>query len=175
MGTIAKSRDVLVREYLKQQSEMINVNEDFTDSLTQDGQINVHHSGTLTTINRQDDTEHLNEFKEQVKNWLRLDNEINAINSKIKMLDNEKKHRKKLLNELSSRILKFMGNNEIDELNSKDGIIKYKKSYVKEPLTHKTIISKLKTQFNNSEDAIDKINRVFKDRGKIEKIGLKRT
>lgn len=178
MASTAKSRDVLVREYLRQQAGMVNNQEEFTDSLIREGQINVHHRGVLTTTQQdaqQDDTEQLNEFKEQVKNWIKLDNEINAINAKIKMLDNERKHRKKILNELSSRILKFMGNNEIDELNSKEGIIKYKKSYVKEPLTHRTIINKLKAQFNNSEEAIEKINKVFKDRGKIEKLCLKRT
>lgn len=176
MASSAKSRDVLVREYLRQQANMVNNQEEFTDSLIREGQINVHHRGIMTSQNeQQDDTEQLNEFKEQVKNWIRLDNEINAINAKIKMLDNERKHRKKILNDLSSKILKFMGNNEIDELNSKEGIIKYKKSYVKEPLTHKTIINKLKAQFNNSDEAIEKINKVFKDRGKIEKLCLKRS
>ena len=176
MTSSAKSRDVLVREYLRQQANMVNNQEEFTDSLIREGQINVHHRGIIAAQNeQQDDTEQLNEFKEQVKNWIKLDNEINAINAKIKMLDNERKHRKKILNDLSCKILKFMGNNEIDELNSKEGIIKYKKSYVKEPLTHRTIMNKLKAQFNNSEEAIEKINKVFKDRGKIEKLSLKRS
>lgn len=166
------SKDIIVREYLKQQASMINPN-DFADSLIKDDQINLHHRNLMTERTNSDDQ--LNEFKEQVKIWLRLDNEISAINSKIKMLDNERKHRKKRLNDLSEFILKFMGTNEIDELNSKEGIIQYKRKFIKAPLTHKKIIEDLKSQFNNSEEAIKKIYTVFQDREKHEKIMLKRS
>lgn len=175
MASTNHSRDVMVREYLRQQSQMVN-QEDFTESLTRDGQINVHHRSVVPHQEvDQDETEQLNDFKEQVKVWLKLDNEISAINSKIKLLDNERKHRRKLLKEYSTKILKFMGNNEIDELNSKDGIIKYQKRFVKETLTHTTIKNKLMDQFSNTPDAAEKINRVFVDRNKVEKLSLKRS
>lgn len=175
MSYASNPRDVIVREYLRQQSQMVN-QEDFTESLVRDGQINVHHRSIVPQDhNQQDEAEQLNEFKEQVKVWLKLDNEISAITAKMKLLDNERKHRRKLLNEYSTKILEFMGNNEIDELNSKDGIIKYKRSYVKEPLSHKTIMNRLIDQFNNSPDAAEKIKRVFVDRNKIEKLCLKRS
>jgi hypothetical protein len=164
-------KDAIVREYLRQQACMINAN-DFTEQLTNDGQINVHHN---QLVPYQSSGEDLTEFKEQVKSWLNLDNEVKAINAKIKILDNERKHRKKLIEVFSSKILSFMGNNEIDELNSKDGIIKYKKSFVKEPLTQKQIIGKLLDQFRNIENAEDKINKVFKDRERIERLRLKRS
>ena len=165
-------KDMLVREYLRQQANMLNANE-FTDRLTNDGQINVHHN---QLVPRQSSDEDLTEFKEQVKSWLNLDNEVKAINAKIKILDNERKHRKKLVEVLSSKILAFMSNNEIDELNSKDGIIKYKKSFVKESLTQKQIRERLLEQFRTTDTlAEEKINRVFKDREKIEKLRLKRT
>lgn len=164
-------KDAIVREYLRQQANMLNTNE-FTDQLTNEGQINVHHN---QLVPRQSSDEDLTEFKEQVKSWLNLDNEVKAINAKIKILDNERKHRKKLIEVFSAKILSFMGSNEIDELNSKDGIIKYKKSFVKEPLTQKQIRAKLLDQFRNIDNAEEKINKVFKDREKIEKLRLKRS
>lgn len=164
-------KDQIVREYLRQQSEMINTNE-FTDTLINEGQINVHHN---QLVPYQSSESELNDFKEQVKSWINLDNEVKAINSKIKILDNERKHRKKLIEVFSIKILSFMGSNEIDELNSKDGIIQYKKSFVKEPLTQKQIKKKLLEQFASIENAEDRINRVFKDRERIEKLRLKRS
>lgn len=163
-------RDSIVREYLRQQSQSVHMNE-FTDNLTRDEQINVHHN---QLVPYQSENE-LNDFKEKVKAWIKLDNEVKAINAKIKILDNERKHRKKLVNMLSEEILKFMSTNEIDELNSKDGIIKYKKSYVKEPLTQKQMKQKLLEQFKFMEDAEERINNVFKNRNKVEVLRLKRS
>ena len=68
-----------------------------------------------------------------------------------------------------------MSTNEIDELNSKDGIIKYKKSFVKEQLTQKQIKQKLLEQFNTMDNAEEKINNVFKNRDKVEILRLKRS
>lgn len=168
------SKDIIVREYLRQQQRLTNINEDFADELISNGQINVHHSKIVARANNTDEDE-LNEFKEQVKSWLKLDNEVKAINSKIKILDNERKHRKKLIATLSENILKFMSSNEIDELNSKDGVIKYKKSYVKQHLNQKQLIEKLQKEFATIENADEKINNVFKNREKIEKMRLLRS
>lgn len=175
-----QSKEIIVREYLKQQASMLvqsngSSEHDFADTLIREGQINLHHKEGLNRYPPNENNEQLTEFKEQVKHWLRLDSEINAISSKIKMLDNERKHRKKIMNDLSGKILRFMSTNEIDELNSKDGIIQYKKSYIKPPLTHKKIIADLKNQFQNNEDAVEKINSVFQNREKYEKITLKRS
>jgi len=168
-------RDMMVREYLRQQSNAVNMNE-FTDTLTNDEQINVHHNQLVVAQQTIPTNEsELNEFKEQVKTWIKLDNEVKAINAKIKILDNERKHRKKIIDVLSTKILSFMGSNEIDELNSKDGIIKYKKSYVKAHLTQKQIKEKLLEQFNSLDDAEERINNVFKNREKVEKLRLKRS
>tara|TARA_Y100000389_G_C17465236_1_gene524879 strand:- start:552 stop:1064 length:513 start_codon:yes stop_codon:yes gene_type:complete len=166
-----RERDIIVREYLRQQSDVVNMSE-FTDNLTRDEQINVHHNQLVPHQSSEDD---LQEFKEQVKSWIKLDNEVKAINAKMKILDNERKHRKKLIDVFSTKILKFMGTNEIDELNSKDGVIKYKKSFVKEPLTQKQIKQKLLEQFNAMDDAEERINNVFKNRDKVEILRLKRS
>lgn len=164
-------KDILVREYLRQQQSHL-ANEDFADKLIDAEQINVHHTQLVPTNSSTEDD--LQQFKDQVKSWIKLDNEVKAINAKIKILDNERKHRKKLIEKLSEGILNFMTSNEIDELNSKDGIIKYKKSYVKEHLSQKQIIHKLQDVFKNIDDAEERINNVFKNRDKVEKMRLLR-
>lgn len=166
------SKDIIVREYLRQQQQLAHTNEDFAEGLISNGQINVHHN-KIVPRSTTDETE-LNDFKEQVKSWLKLDNEVKAINSKIKILDNERKHRKKLIETLSENILKFMSSNEIDELNSKDGVIKYKKSFVKQHLNQKQLIEKLQKEFATTENADEKINNIFKNREKVEKMRLLR-
>lgn len=170
----SSAREQLVRKYLEQQQSdlMRNTNDEFADTLLTEGQINVHHNSLMVVQTNENE---LNDFKEQVKNWIKLDNELKAINAKIKMLDNEKKHRKKMMDKLSEMILKFMGSNEIDELNSKDGVIKYKRSMVKEPLTQKKMIEKLREQFKTIVDVDDRLNNVFKNREKVLKLCLKRS
>ena len=142
------------------------------DSLLNEDQINVHHNSLVPV--QQTNEHELTDFKEQVKSWLKYDNELKAINAKIKILDNERKHRKKLMEKLSEMILKFMGSNEIDELNSREGIIKYRKSLVMAPLTQKRMIERLKEQFQTITDVDERLNKVFKDREKIPKLCLKR-
>lgn len=162
-----------LRQYLQQQSQAMQSACDFeADNLLNEGQINVHHNSLVPV--QQTNEQELNDFKEQVKSWLRLDNELKAINEKVKILDNERKHRKKLMEKLSEMILKFMGSNEIDELNSREGIIKYKKSMVKESLNQKKIIEKLREQFKAFTDVDERLNKVFKDREKVPKLCLKR-
>lgn len=162
-----------LRQYLQQQSQAMQSPCDFEpDNLLNEGQINVHHNSLVPV--QQTNEHELTDFKEQVKSWLKYDNELKAINAKIKILDNERKHRKKLMEKLSEMILKFMGSNEIDELNSREGIIKYKKSLVMAPLTQKKVIERLKEQFQSITDVDDRLNKVFKDREKVPKLCLKR-
>ena len=162
-----------LRQYLQQQSHAMQNPGDFeADNLLHEGQINVHHSSLVPV--QQTNEQELNDFKEQVKSWLRLDNELKAINAKIKVLDNERKHRKNMMEKLSETILKFMNMNEIDELNSREGIIKYRKSLVMAPLTQKKMIERLKEQFQSITDVDERLNKVFKDREKVPKLCLKR-
>ena len=162
-----------LRQYLQEQSQAMQNAGDFeADNLLHEGQINVHHNSLVPV--QQNNEQELIDFKEQVKSWLRLDNELKAINAKIKVLDNERKHRKKMMEKLSEMILKFMSMNEIDELNSREGIIKYKKSLKKAPLTQKQMIERLKEQFQSINDVDERLNKVFKDREKIPKLCLKR-
>lgn len=165
------NKDLIVREYLKQQQQ---VTEQFTaDQLIEDNKIHLHRNQmVLREANKFTQEDSIEEFKEKVKHWIKMDMEVKAINSKIKMLDYERKSRKKIMETLSESILRFMTHNEIDELNSSNGIIKSKKRSVKKPINQKDIIQKLREEFNAVNDAEQKIVDIFKNRERTEKTHL---
>jgi hypothetical protein len=108
----------------------------------------------------------LEEFKENVKAWTLADNQVKRLNAASKQLKTKKK-------ELNEKILDFMARFNIEDLNTKEGIIRYKKTFVKEPLTQKMIKEKLNEMFKDS-DSLEKINEIFTNRNKVEKTTLRR-
>ena len=109
----------------------------------------------------------LEEFKSHVKDWLELDNQL-------KRLAAAAKERRKKKNDINLKILEFMGRFNIEDLNTKEGIIRYRKTYVKEPLSQKTIKTKLEELFKNDKDTFEKVQKIFTEREKIEKTSLRR-
>ena len=114
----------------------------------------------------------IEDFKNKVKIWMRLDDEIKEFTKQIRMLNVEIKQRKKYINTLTPYILSYMNDNGFEELNSKDGgRLQYRTSLIKPPLTQKDLREKLYDQFpNNSED----LDKIFKQREKIAKVSLRR-
>jgi len=109
----------------------------------------------------------LEEFKSHVKDWLELDNQL-------KRLAAAAKERRKKKNDINLKILEFMGRFNIEDLNTKEGIIRYRKTYVKEPLSQKTIKTKLEELFKNDKDTFEKVQKISTEREKIEKTSLRR-
>ena len=105
----------------------------------------------------------LEEFKDNVKQWLELDNQL-------KRLAAASKERRKKKNDINLKILEFMGKFNIEDLNTKDGIIRYKKTFVKEPLSQKTIKTKLEELFKDDQENFEKIAKIFTDREKLKKL-----
>jgi hypothetical protein len=113
----------------------------------------------------------LDDFKNKVKIWMRLDNETKELTAKIKMLEIERKQRRKYMDSLGPFIMDFMSQNDIEELNSKDGRLLYKSSFVKVPLSNALVRTKLYERFPTNHAELDKI---FVDREKTKKVTLKR-
>jgi hypothetical protein len=109
----------------------------------------------------------LEEFKNNVQSWMDLDNQL-------KRLEIASKQRKTKKKELNEKILEFMAKYNIEDLNTKQGVIRYKKVFVKEPLSQKIIKEKLSELFRNDVENSEKIDKIFTDRGKIEKQSLRR-
>ena len=93
-------------------------------------------------------TEDLNEFKTQVKQWLSIDEEIQKYETKIKELKNLKK---KIL---EPQITSFMVNYNISDLNTEQGKIRCNERNTKKPLN--------KTNIRNN------LSQVISDNSQIE-------
>lgn len=159
-----KSR--LFQEYLSQQADNVFIN----DLLDPDN-IQVH---KRLDQDQGDDLDDLEKFKAIVRHYTKTDNEMKQIKAKVKLLNGELKTRRKIIESITPTIMKFMASNDIDELNSKDGVIKYRTSMVKTPLTQKNIKEKLYSKFEQSNEIKNVLDVIFSERAKIEKQSLSR-
>ena len=109
----------LFKDYLSQQVDNV-----FINGLLDPDNIQMH-SSRLPVHDQNDDNDdnEFETFKAIVKYYIKTDNEIKDIKSKVKLLHSETKKRQKILESVSPTIMEFMSKNDIDELNSKDGVI----------------------------------------------------
>ena len=107
------------------------------------------------------------EFKENVKLWMKLDDDINTLNKAIK----ERKEKKK---EISPGLLEFMEKHEINDLNTNEGNLKFQKSLRSKPISKKYLLDKLGFFFNNESKGEKVVNFIYNSREKTEISNLKR-
>ncbi len=106
-------------------------------------------------------------FKEEVKQWLLLDDDIRVLNKALT-------ERKKKKNEITPRILEFMGKYEIENLNTQEGKVQYTKSQVTKPMNKEYIKTRLSEFMRNVEKAEKCTNYLLANRIKEEKVSLRR-
>jgi hypothetical protein len=150
----------LLRKYLTQQAET-----DASQALVQE--VMNRDGPDEGAIVEHIDKALLEEFKQQVKLWWDLD-------TAVKRLQQAAKERKKVQEKLSAKILQFMQRHNIEDLNTKDGVLRYKSTYVKAPVSTKDLKEKLSTHFSDNTTALEIIKRTFDDREKVEKVSLRR-
>jgi len=167
MTARAADKATLFREYLTQQSENAFIND-----ILDPENMQIHKSKPDVVADTNIDDDDFERFKAVVNYYKKTDNEIKEIKSKIKLLNSEKKNRQQNLQSIVPTIMEFMADNEIDELNSKDGVIKYKKSLVKAPLTQKMLKAQLYDTFGDGQKK--ELDKIFVERQKVEKQTLKR-
>ena len=170
-----RRKQELVKIYLNQQAENV-----FLDRLLDPDALQIHRNLDASNVSVHDDDEEeydedeFERFKAIVKFYSKTDNEIKEIRSKIKLLNQEVKKRRETLEKLSTSIMNFMHQNEIDELNSKQGVIRYKTSVVKAPLTTKKIKEELYDKLSQNSQVKSILDKVFEERDKVEKKSLTR-
>lgn len=106
-------------------------------------------------------------FKEEVRKWITLDDDIRTLQKAM----NE---RKKVKNELTPRILEFMGKYDIQNLNTQDGKIQYAKSIVTKPMNKEYLKTRLSEFLKNMDKAERCTDFLLKNRVKEEKVRIKR-
>lgn len=118
----------------------------------------------------------LDVFKHNVRNWIRMDDEVRKISEEAKALQKRIKERKAHRDTLNNAILAFMQKYKIGDLNTSTGKISRTVSTTKEQLNVKKLKDKL-NKFNEGDEAKTEILLKFLDenRDKKETVKLKRT
>ncbi len=109
----------------------------------------------------------LHEFRKKVNDWMELDNQI-------KRLEAAASERRKKKGTLQDDIRQFMAQYNLEDLNTKAGIIRYKKVLVKEGLSQKKIREQLHSIFKDDPATLERVDKIFTDRAKIETERLQR-
>jgi hypothetical protein len=144
----------IVESYLQQQLMQAGKNED--NDITKD-------------IEPLDDASLL-EFKQNVRMWMETDNYVKKLQGALK----EKSIQKKILTE---KILNYMTrfNDQSIDLNTTNGVLRYKISYVyKEPISQSIIKRKVSEYFSTTKSSDELMQKVFESREKTPKPTLRR-
>ena len=107
------------------------------------------------------------DFKEDVKTWLKLDDDIKTLNDAIK----ERKSKK---TEITPRLLDFMEKHNINDLNTNDGHLKFQKSLRSKPLSKKYLLDRLGFYFKSEMKGEKVVNFIYNNREKSETSNIKR-
>lgn len=100
------------------------------------------------------DSHNLDEFKNQVKSWIELDNQIRKLQALIKERNSHKTH-------LTVKILSFMSKYNIEDLNTKDGKLRFKQSRTKKNATLKDIKTRLSELYGTTSSVEELTAKVF--------------
>ena len=108
-------------------------------------------------------------FRTDVVTWIELDNSIRVLQSSLR-------ERKDAKRNLTERIVSFMTDHDIVDLATRFGRLRFKVEYVRAPLSHKAIRSRI-SDFYSSRDpeaAHELSGAVFGNRQRCERVALRR-
>ena len=107
------------------------------------------------------------DFKDDVKTWIKLDDDIKTLNDAIK----ERKEKKK---EITPKLLEFMEKHDINDLNTNEGHLKFQKSLRSKPLSKKYLLDRLGFFFRSENKGEKVVNFIYNNREKTEISNIKR-
>jgi len=121
----------------------------------------------ISDVNEIDEKD-MNDFKENVKKWIDIDDKIAEHSRKVQLLKKERF-------DLNSDILKFMKKYQIEDLNTNNGKLEYRITNLKKGFTAKKIHENLIQYFKSNKDQADSIYKYLLDtRIHVDKEVLKR-
>jgi hypothetical protein len=127
-------------------------------------------SGSTAPSNNQQvpNLEGLDEFKEKIKQWLSIDNQIRDLKNKIKVLQSGQ-------GDLTPQIINFMSKNEIHNMNLGDnGKLKFVKRETSQTITQKLLKQKLVEFLEDEDKGIEVFEQIINSREKKQNVALKR-
>lgn len=87
-----------------------------------------------------------------IKEWIKLDNEIAQLKAEIKERNNKKKT-------LTTDLVNVMKSNQIDCFDINGGALVYKKSIVKKPINGKSLLSILKNYYKDDPKVAEDLTK----------------
>jgi Family of unknown function (DUF5760) len=91
-----------------------------------------------------------------IKEWMKMDTEIAALQQEMK----ERKNKKKLLTE---QLMTVMKKNDIDCFDINGGSLVYKKNKIKKPINAKTLMMTLQSYFESSPAKAEELTKFILD------------
>jgi len=109
-----------------------------------------------------------NELIVNVKEWVRLDNEMNTLKKEL----NIRKNAKKLV---SGSLMTLMKNNDVDCVDLKDGQLCFNQKTVKKPITKKNLFSILSKYYNGNDTKTTELQEfILENRESVVKESISR-
>lgn len=87
-----------------------------------------------------------------IKEWIKIDNEISKMKAEIKERNNKKKS-------LTENLVNVMKTNSIDCFDINGGALIYKKNKIKKPLSGKTLLSALQNYYKTEPQLAEEITK----------------
>jgi uncharacterized small protein (DUF1192 family) len=109
------------------------------------------------------------ELISNIKEWIKLDNEIAKTKSELKEKQNKQKS-------LTETLIIVMKNNTIDCFDINGGALVYKKKKTRKPISGKYLLSQLEKYYKDQPELAKEItNKVLENRVEVIKDEIKRT
>lgn len=106
-------------------------------------------------------------FKDMVKTWILVDDEIKKYNKVLTELRKKKR-------ELTPDILDFMKSYDIEDCKTQDSKLKYAVSYRTKPINKDTLKQKLSIYLRSQNKGEEAADFILKNRDKTESVTLRR-
>lgn len=100
--------------------------------------------------------ETVEQLKQTVRDWVKLDNEVRVLNKEITTRRNEKK-------DISKRLIEVMRDNKLDIFELKDGQLMYVKKNKKKPITQKQLLTLLSTYYKEDVSKAEEMHSYLMD------------
>ena len=102
-----------------------------------------------------------------IREWVKIDNEIAQLRNEIKERNVKKKY-------MTENLVTVMKSNNIDCFDINDGSLVYKKNIVKKPINSKTLLSSLQKYYKDESIAEDLTKYIMDNREEQAKETIKR-
>jgi uncharacterized protein YdcH (DUF465 family) len=110
----------------------------------------------MDTAQQKGQLETLDQLKQNVREWVKLDNDIRALNKEITTRRNEKKN-------ISKRLIDVMRDNKLDVFELKDGQLMYVKKNKKKPITQKQLLTLLSSYYKEDVSKAEEMRNYLLD------------